>query len=178
MDPDLQKSGSRIGIPIRQKIWLRIRIQGRNRDTLRRFLKPFLWYTGSTSEKMFSEPQWTFRANTSDCTVYLDSNMQYNNIYNISQLHHLSSKAHNLTLPSTRRRATRRLEGSRSQICGSRDHWSLFMRVIEVTDFKTEVRFDLWDNLESNIGKQLLQVMRGSPLVTSERCLGILFYKP
>ena len=40
------------------------------------------------------------------------------------------------------------------------------MRVIEVTDFKLEVRFDLWDNLESNIGKLPLQVMRGSPLVT------------
>ena len=39
------------------------------------------------------------------------------------------------------------------------------MRVIEVTDFKFEVRFDHWDNLESNIGKIPLQVMRGSPLV-------------
>ena len=39
------------------------------------------------------------------------------------------------------------------------------MRVIEVTDFKSKVRFDLWDNLESNIGKLPLQVMRGSPLV-------------
>ena len=40
-------------------------------------------------------------------------------------------------------------------------------RVIEVTDFKSEVRFDLLDNLESNIGKLPLQVMRGSPLVLS-----------
>ena len=42
------------------------------------------------------------------------------------------------------------------------------MRVIEVTDFKSEVRFDLWDNLESNIGKLPLQVMRGSPLVLKD----------
>ena len=35
--------------------------------------------------------------------------------------------------------------------------------VIEVTDFKSLVRSD---NLESNIGKKPLQVMRGSPLVT------------
>ena len=42
------------------------------------------------------------------------------------------------------------------------------MRVIEVTDFKSEVRFDLRDNLESNIGKLPLQAMRGSPLVFSE----------
>ena len=26
------------------------------------------------------------------------------------------------------------------------------MIVIDVTDFKSEVRFDFWDNLESNIG--------------------------
>ena len=39
------------------------------------------------------------------------------------------------------------------------------MRVIEVMDFKSEVRFDLRDNLESNIGQLSLQVMRGSPLV-------------
>ena len=38
------------------------------------------------------------------------------------------------------------------------------LRVIEVTNFKTEVRIWLWDNLESN-GKLSLQVMRGSPLV-------------
>ena len=42
------------------------------------------------------------------------------------------------------------------------------MRLIEVTDFKSKVRFDLWDNLESNIGKLSLQVMRGSPLVNDE----------
>ena len=44
------------------------------------------------------------------------------------------------------------------------------MRVIEVTDFKFEVRFDHWDNLESNIGKIPLQVMRGSPLVSTCTC--------
>ena len=38
----------------------------------------------------------------------------------------------------------------------------LDMRVIEVTDL---TRNDLGDNLESNIGKTSLQVMRGSPLV-------------
>ena len=37
--------------------------------------------------------------------------------------------------------------------------------VIEVTDFKSLVRSD---NLEINIGKNPLQVMRGSPLVSTE----------
>ena len=43
------------------------------------------------------------------------------------------------------------------------------VRVIEVTDFKTEVGIDLWDNLKGNIGKISLQVMRGSPFVLANR---------
>ena len=51
------------------------------------------------------------------------------------------------------------------------------MRVIKVTDFKLEVRFDLWDNLESNIGKLPLQVMRGSPLVNTSADGGSILWE-
>ena len=54
------------------------------------------------------------------------------------------------------------------------DMMHMDMTVIEVTDFKSEVRFDLQGRFEatiaseSNIGKLSLQVMRGSPLVYQE----------